>query len=172
MSYKPPLKTSFEYSGIAYHLMYIPGLPASADPRYAVPPAMEGANLLLCDCTEVTVPQGKMYVAWRMDELPFVRGFSAVPRRFLSLQVLDHSVDAANIPLRAMVCYAMQPVQGSDVNPIQSIVNILLGLDSGTGAKHHDQVDAGWVDSMFSMPETGNPTGEQGADTSNGGGVA
>ena len=47
---KPPLKTSFEHAGIAYHLMYIPGLPASADPRYAVPPAMEGAETLLCDC--------------------------------------------------------------------------------------------------------------------------
>lgn len=168
---KPPLKTSFEYAGIAYHLMYIPGLPASADPRYAVPPAMEAARLLLCDCTEVQTPQGAMHVAWRIDELPS-HGFTAVPRRFLFLQVLSHRVDASAIPRASMVCYAMQPVQGSDVNPIQSIVNILLGLDSGTGAKHHDQVDAGWVDSMFSMPETGNPTGEQGADTSNGGGVA
>lgn len=169
---KPPLRTSFEYAGIEYRLMYIPGLPASADPRYAVPPAMDAARLLLCDCTEVQTPQGKMYVAWRMDELPS-HGFTAVPRRFLFLQVLGHQVDASAIPRASMVCYAMRPMQDPDANPIQSIVNILLGVETPQGGRPHDQADGGWVDTFFAMPENTETTaGEQGAAMSNGGGVA
>ena len=70
-----------------------------------------------------------------------------------------------------MVCYAMRPVQDPDSNPIQSIVNILLGLDTSRGGRPHDQVDGGWVDTVFAMPEAGTTAGEQGANTSDSGGV-
>ena len=166
-SSKPPLKEQFELANIIYRLMYIPGLPADADPHYAVAPSTENMRTMQAGAKEVDVPQvGKRYMAWRIEELPLVPGFTSAPRLFLFLRMAQSPINPRLLDLRGMVCYAMQPAQPMGTDPIQAITDILFGKPQAENAARDD----GWVSEMFSVPSAATPASSP--DSNNGGGVS
>ena len=150
---KPPLPQRFEFGDIGYELIYIPGLPAGTDIRYSVPPATDSMRDVNAGVQPVTAGDEKRFCAWRIRELPSVPGFSATPRMFLFLNVGKAPMDPMRVNLQNMVCYAMQPLHPVNQNPIQSIIDILLGVSKEPAPK---QDDTGWGNERFSGPDTAN----------------
>ena len=144
---KPPLKSSFEYANMTYELLYIPGLPADAEARYAVPPSEDGLIDGPSGAELVEIPNvGKRYAIWKMKAMP--TGFTSSPRTFLFLMVSPVQHDPRAIPARSMVCYSMRPTHAQQGSPLQGIMDILFGK----GPEPEIQ-DKGWAQEMFSAPK-------------------
>lgn len=145
---KPPLKSSFEYASMTYELLYIPGLPADAEARYAVPPSEDGLIDGPSGAELVEIPNvGKRYAVWKMKAMPNI-GFNTSPRMFLYLMVSPVQHDPRAIPARSMVCYSMRPTHAQQGSPLQGIMDILFGK----GPEPEIQ-DKGWAQEMFSAPK-------------------
>lgn len=125
---RPPLPVRFEVGDTAYQLMYIPGLPADADPRYAVPPATNLMRALDGRTQPVSVPGvGRRFMSWGIMEQPAKPGTAIPPRRFLFLRISETPVPLEVLNPQDMVCYAMQPLHPVSADPIQSIIDALFG---------------------------------------------
>lgn len=144
---KPPLKSSFEYASMTYELLYIPGLPADAEARYAVPPSEDGLIDGPSGAELVEIPNvGKRYAIWKMKAMPNI-GFNSSPRMFLFLMVSPVQHDPRAIPARSMVCYSMRPTHAQNGSPLQGIMDILFGREPEPEIQ-----DKGWAQEMFSAP--------------------
>lgn len=150
---KAPLPVKFTSGNMVYQLIYIPGLSAEADPRYAVPPATSKMLAVTGGTKDVVIPgQGKRALSWGIMEQPSMPGSVQPSRRYLFLYF---SKTGQAIPLNLldpqqdMICYAMQPVSPAAADPIQALVDDLFGNTPQQQAKRED---SSWATDMFSIP--------------------
>lgn len=152
MSSKTPLPVKFTSGNMVYQLIYIPGLSAEGDPRYAVPPATSKMLAVTGGTKEVLVPgQGKKALSWGIMEQPSMPGSVQPGRRYLFLYF---SRNGQPVPLNLldpqqdMICYAMSPVTPAAADPIQALVDDLFGQTPARQVKKDDS----WATDMFSVP--------------------
>lgn len=148
---KTPLPVRVESGDMIYQLIYIPGLPATADPRYCVPPPAKDWHPISGGMREVDVPNGgKQYLGWIVMQQPSIMGTATPPRNYLFLYLRKLPfVQQAMDPQTNMICYAMTPRE-TQADPIQSFVNRLFGAPVVPEAEK----SADWVQDLFSLPET------------------
>ena len=152
---KPPLKSSFEYASMTYELLYVPGLPADAEARYAVPPSEDGMVDGPSGSELVEIPNvGKRYALWKMKAVPNM-GFKSSPRMLLFLMVSPVRQDPRPIPTRSMVCYSMRPTHAQHENPLPGIIDILFGREPAPTMAE----ESGWVNEMFAPPQNDDVSG-------------
>lgn len=144
---KLPLPVSFSEGMFKYDLIYIPALPADADPRYAMEPNTATMRAVSANSREVTVPNvGKQMLTWVLMEQP-ARPGSAVPARLYRFFRLSKN----RIPIELLrpgdcICYALTPLHMQN-DPEQAFVNCLFGYNAEPKVEREN-----WVSSIFAAP--------------------
>lgn len=144
---KLPLPASFSDNMFKYDLIYIPGLPPDADPRYAMEPNASTMRAISANSRAITVPNvGKQHLTWVLMEQP-ARPGSAVPARLYRF----FRISKMPIPMDLLrpadcICYALTPLQ-RQTDPEQEFVNKLFGY-----APEPQQERENWVSSIFAPP--------------------
>lgn len=144
---KLPLPVSFSDGVFKYDLIYIPGLPQDADPRYAIEPNVSTMRAVSANARLITVPNvGKQTLTWVLMEQP-ARPGSAVPARLYRFFRLSKNP----IPIDLLrpgdcICYAVTPMHAQS-DPEQEFVNKLFGYDP-----QPEREKENWVSNIFVAP--------------------
>ncbi len=144
---KLPLPATFSDGVFKYDLVYIPGLPQDADPRYAVEPNTSTMRAVSANSRLITVPNvGKQTLTWVLMEQP-ARPGSAVPARLYRFFRLSKTP----IPIDLLrpgdcICYAVTPMRSAS-DPEQEFVNQLFGF-----VPRPDGERDNWAADIFAAP--------------------
>lgn len=154
MSSKLPLPTQFSDGMIDYSLVYFPGLPATADPRYSVEPNVSRMTCTGRNLQQVEVAgKGKMILSWVMMQLPPVAGTTQPARNYLFFRLSEKPIPFELLHPGNMICYAAVPKNMVD-NPAQGFVNSLFGqtMAEAEAVRKRDN----WAKDLFAAPTDGN----------------
>lgn len=170
---KLPLPVRISDDALDYSLVYIPNLPANADPRYSVEPNTDRMHPIwrhskIVDAKEM----GKMVFSCIIMQQLALPGTTTPARQYLFFQFskkpdprfLDNT---APLNLQNMICYAIVPKNAVD-DPIQRFVDLLLGT-AAVDAKANAPKDT-WASDLFEppAPESGEDAENEGEGVSTG----
>ena len=147
---KLPLPARFHDETMSYSLVYIPGLPADADPRYSVEPNTLTMRPIGRNVQQVNIEgKGKMAFTWVMMEQPAKPGTTVPARQYLFFRLSDKPIPIDLLRPGDMVCYAASPLR-STTDPAQCFVDSLFGQVS-TEAQAERPKDT-WASELFQPP--------------------
>lgn len=152
MNNKLPLPAQFTDGMFEYSLVYFPGLPADADPRYSVEPNVSRMTCTGRNLQQVEVARkGKMILSWVMMQQPPVPGTTQPARNYLFFRLSEKPIPFELLHPGNMICYAAMPKNFVD-NPAQGFINSLFGqttVDAETVRKRDN-----WAKDLFATPST------------------
>lgn len=150
MNNKLPLPAQFSDGMIDYSLVYFPGLPATADPRYSVEPNVSRMTCTGRNMQQVDVAgKGKMILSWVMMQQPPVAGTTQPARNYLFFRLSEKPIPFELLHPGNMICYAAVPKNIVD-NPAQGFINSLFGQTT-VDAEAVRKRDS-WAQELFKTP--------------------
>lgn len=150
MSSKLPLPARFSDDAMSYSLVYIPGLPAEADPRYSVEPNTLTMRPIGRSVQPVNITgKGKMMFTWVMMEQPAKPGTTTPARKYLFFRLSDKPIPLDLLRPGDMICYAATPLHIT-TDPAQCFVDSLFGQVSAEAQAERPRDT--WANELFQPP--------------------
>jgi hypothetical protein len=147
---KLPLPAQFSDGMIDYSLVYFPGLPAGADPRYSVEPNVGRMTPVGRNVQQVEVAgKGMMILSWVMMQQPPVAGTTQPARNYLFFRLSEKPIPFELLHPGNMICYAATPKHALD-NPAQGFIDSLFGrtINEAEAVRKRDS----WAQDLFATP--------------------
>lgn len=158
---KLPLPARFSDGVVDYSLVYIPNLPADADPRYGMEPNVSRMHCIARNSQQVTVSdKGKMVFSYVVMQQPPIPGTTTPARQYLFFRLSDRPIPFDLLQPGNMICYAATPKHQS-TDPAQGFVDSLFGTVAEESRAQAPKET--WASDLFQppAPESGEEAQEE-----------
>jgi len=146
---KLSLPARFSDGVMDYALIYMPNLPANADPRYSMEPNVSRMQCVGRGSQPVEVRgKGRMIFSYVFMHQPPIPGTTTPARQYLFFRLSDRPIAYDLLQPGNMVCYAATP-KNQTTDPAQGFVDSLFGTVASQAKREQDD----WARDLLTPPE-------------------